>query len=183
MSEPGVAPACLSDKATRSTRRRAMGSAGSLALLSAVLPWSSACGGLSSADRDLISTFVECHDCIPESRLVVGLGEEAVPHFSQLLLNGPSAGRLERRRAALEEAWAQAEGSGSPIEGQDRESFIQGFLANFVAQYRVRSAWALGRLGGGEATAALCEAAALDFRDDVLLAVTTALDTLGASCG
>lgn len=83
---------------------------------------------------------------------------------------------LAIRYDALVEAGAEA-GVKLPL---DRDGFVAHGLDQADAAHRIRAAQALAQLGGSEAKEALYDAKAQPHRADVLAAVVSAIEALGA---
>ena len=134
--------------------------------------------------RRIIVRWLECEECVEgELAAVLELGNAAVPTFIRTLEDGPSPASLELHRRGLERSYQalRAHASSSRPTARlalDRSSYVDGFLSNYVALYRVRSADALAALGGNAAEQALEAALQRPLRPDVELAVAAALDRL-----
>lgn len=126
--------------------------------------------------------LMECEECTagePDSVLV--LGESAVPVLAIQLRDGPPAARVTRYRAFLEQrltALRRLHSAGPQAGTPDSAAYVQGFLDNYKASYQVRSASALGRIGGPTARSALQKALASPLRDDVAQIVRFTLDSV-----
>ena len=129
--------------------------------------------------RPVIVAWLECEECGDgELTAVVKLGEAAVPSLVATLRDGPSPASREQHRRHLVATYADLKrfAAGRPdrklIASEDE--YVRMFADNYVALYRVRSAVALGAIGGGQAAAALDDAQRAGYRDDVTAAVITA---------
>jgi len=117
-----------------------------------------------------IQAWMECQDCSEERAAVARLGVPAVPLLGEYL-RGPTAEKRELARRALEAAYRrmkQYEASHPAAKvPMTQEEYIKTYLANYVAQYQVRSATGLADIGGPEATKLLEEAQQAPLRGDV----------------
>ncbi len=150
----------------------------------------------AAAARRQIVLWLECEECTSgELDAVVKLGQAAVPSLAATLKEGPSNARKARMEQYLNETherydeyWkthaADWPNPNDPRVGAPAEKnvFVQGFLENYSARYRMRAARALGEIGGDEARKALEEASRdRRLRYDERAAVTEALQKLSGA--
>lgn len=138
--------------------------------------------------RALVAWF-ECEECTEgQLRAVVAFGEKAVPSLVATLEQGPSPAQLEELRRALETSWAEIQrhqrtnrmelpGGETGLPGS-REQYLETYLGNYVALYRVRAAQALAAIGGERAERALRSALDEPYREDVRRAIGEAVEGL-----
>jgi hypothetical protein len=110
--------------------------------------------------RRLIQTWLECSVCdyddsSPELRSVIERGGAAIEPLRTALLEGPSAGDLELLRAHLRTTYKKLKDSAiTPGElpiSRTQESFVEMYVDNYVASYKIRAAQALGAIGAAQA--------------------------------
>jgi hypothetical protein len=146
--------------------------------------------------RRQIVLWLECEECTSgELDAVVKLGQAAVPSLAATLKDGPSNARKARMEQYLNETHERYDeywkthtedwpNPNDPTVGAPatKDVFVQGFLRNYEARYRMRAARALGEIGGDEARKALEEAAQDQrLRYDERNAVTEALQKLSGA--
>jgi hypothetical protein len=126
--------------------------------------------------------LMECEECnAGELDSVLALGQLAVPELAIRLRDGPPATRVTRYRSFLVErltALRRLRSAGPQAGTPDSAAYVQAFLDNYKASYQVRSAGALGRIGGPDARVALQNALASHLRDDVVQMVRFTLDSV-----
>jgi hypothetical protein len=158
-------------------------------LMAALLPLAVAAGsggvGAQALDpeqaaraREVIVEWLECEEGQLEA--VVKLSQAAVPTLAATLREGPSPAsrrlvesELERR---YDELKAYAELHPNAPVASSRDEFVRMYLDNYEALYRVRSAVALGAIGGERAKSALEDSLDRARREDVRRAVRQALE-------
>lgn len=128
--------------------------------------------------EDLVAWF-ECEECdAGQLEAVLSHGEVAVPTLVATLEGGPSPAVRERYRRSLEKSWERIEAYRSAHPGTKRgigrEDYVNLYLGNFEALYRVRAARALGTIRSGDALEALRRAEGSTTREDVMRAVRAA---------
>ncbi len=161
----------------------------------AVALFASACAGPSVREgttltpaeaveaRRAIVAWLECEECTSgELDAVVRLQERAVPSLVTALHEGPSPMSREAYRRHLVATYgklkAHRAARGGPALPVTEERYVQMYLDNYIALYRVRSATALGRIGGPEGRRALETALGAGHREDVRGAIANALTGL-----
>jgi hypothetical protein len=127
-----------------------------------------------------LSAWYECQDCgAAELKAVTGYGERVVPSLAAALKDGPSPARRERLRdslgAAYDQMAEQAQRYPERKLPESRSDYIERYVGNVDAQYRIRAALALAKIGGGQARSALEAALGRSQRDDVRKAVERSL--------
>lgn len=108
-------------------------------------------------------------------------GQLVVPSLIAALAQGPSPAKRELVRRSLEadyEPLAQQASADPARRVRSRTDFVQYYMANFEALYRIRAAQALSAIGGPAARKALEASAAKAERDDVRTAIRQALDKI-----
>src|SRR5437016_4314556 len=134
----------------------------------------------ATAARETIVAWLECDECTSgELDGVVKLGTVAIPTLTSTLRQGPSEAKREQLRRHLSSTYQDvkqyaARHPTAKVVGSEAE-YAQPYMDNLVALYQIRSATALGAIGGADARAALEEAARAALRDDVRAAVVAAL--------
>jgi len=110
---------------------------------------------------------------------VLTYGDDAVPSLAAALHRGPSPAQREQLRLHLVENYGRLQeyGRTHPEAKLDmtEAAYVQTYLDNYDALYRVRGATALGRIGTPAALEALRASEKDKVRDDVRGAVRTAL--------
>lgn len=137
---------------------------------------------LSQLQRDSTYTMpvyalMLCNEC-SESQLqsVARLGQSTIPLLRSLLKEGPPPAHMAKLSASLNAPVPPGTVPSSP-------QAIQLQIDDVMSTYRIRSAEALGRIGGSNARDALCEGRAAQFaRLDVRRAIDSALVRVGGSC-
>lgn len=133
--------------------------------------------------RRVIVNYLECEECkVEQIEAVIKLGQIAVPTLVATLREGPPRTNLEVFRRHLiaryrelkeyERTHPQVKVPGT------EEQYVASYIDNYVALYRVRSATALGTIGGADARQALEEASRLSLRKDVQEAVKASLQKM-----
>jgi hypothetical protein len=121
-----------------------------------------------------LSAWLESdHGDAEELAAVLQLGQSALPSLSAALSAGPSAARRTRLRAALETSYAAQKSMSA-----SREQYVQHYMGNFEAMYRVRAAQALAALGGPAARDAIRRSMESEKRDDVRATLRELLDQM-----
>jgi hypothetical protein len=129
---------------------------------------------------------MECTECSDgELTALVALGDSAVTMLTQLILNGPPVARVNTLRRHVESRYNKVVDFSRDSEDSawvpDRDTYVEVPIANYVATYRSRSAYALGRIRGSAARRALDSALVLDSvgvfppRSDVSASIRSAL--------
>jgi len=126
----------------------------------------------SLAIRQAVVAWLECEECTDgELDAVAKYGELAVPTLGAALERGPSPASLEKYRLHLESTYQKlVEYSRTHDEiklEQSEDEYVKMYLENYRANYTVRSAEALRKLGGREAVRFLEAASKRKIRDDV----------------
>jgi hypothetical protein len=110
---------------------------------------------------------------------VVKLGGVAVPSLAASLEKGPAPASLELVRRQLianyKELTEYAKTHPEVKISMSMDTYVNTYLDNYIALYRIRSAMGLGAIGGSEARKALEQALEADYRDDVRAAVKESL--------
>jgi hypothetical protein len=125
----------------------------------------------TEARRTLVAWF-ECEECSNgELEAVVKLGQLAVPNLAAALRGGPSPASREKLRRHLLTTYQDLlryqkthPESKLPISEAD---YVKTYTENYIAQYQIRSAIALGSIGVPEARRVLEEASKVHVRADV----------------
>lgn len=135
--------------------------------------------------RRTIVAWLECEECTEgQLKSVVRLGDLAVPTLSATLAEGPSPASRESLKRHLVATYGQLVEYGKSHPEAKLEmsegDYIKTYAENYVALYRVRSATALGAIGGSAARKALEKALEKPDREDVKLTVKEALEKLVA---
>lgn len=134
--------------------------------------------------RQSLVTWFECEECeAGELEAVVEHGAAVVPSLVATLRAGSSPASRELLRRELDRRYTELKEyerthPNAKVAGT-REEFIEMYLSNFDAQYRVRAATALAAIGGDTAEAALREALDKAPREDVRSVIADALDKPG----
>jgi len=137
----------------------------------------------SLAIRQAVVAWLECEECTEsELETVARYGELAVPTLGAALERGPSPASLEKYRLHLESTYQKVvEYSRTHDEiklEQSQEEYVKMYLENYQANYVVRSAEALGKVGGREAARFLEAASKRKVREDVDAVVQEAAKTV-----
>jgi hypothetical protein len=132
--------------------------------------FSLSCGRKGLEQKALL--WIECDDCgASELANVVREGNSIVPVFSGYLLNGPPKEAVEKHRVHLEMAYEQMDKESRAKSEQmplGKKEYVDYYMDSFYELYQVRSAEALGSIGGPEAEAALLSSLnAGDLRQEV----------------
>ena len=127
----------------------------------------------SAAARNALVAWFECEECTDdELERVVEYGEVVVPNLAATLQGGLSPSKREEVRQHLQETYRALaeyakEHKGSSLRMSEQE-YLDTYLENAEALYRLRAATALGRIGTPAARAALERGLALkELRPDV----------------
>jgi hypothetical protein len=126
--------------------------------------------------RQAVVAWLECEECT-EGQLegVLKLGALAVPSLGAALERGPSPASLERNQIHLEQTYRNlVEYARTHDEVKvelKEEEYVKLYLENYRANYGVRAAEALGKIGGEAARKHLDNASKLGLRADVQAAV------------
>lgn len=137
----------------------------------------------SLAVRKAVVAWLECEECTDgELEGVVKFGELAVPTLGATLERGPSPASLEKVRMHLESSYRNmveyARTHDEVKIDQSEEEYVKQYLENYQANYAVRSAQALAKLGGPEARKLIDAAGKRKLRDDVSVVVQESAKTL-----
>ena len=130
-----------------------------------------------------LADWLECEYCEhDELAAVTHHGQAVVPGLIAALDQGPSPATRDDLGRALAERYEQLVEQSkkkphAPI-AVTKEKFVELYLGNFDAQYRVRAAQALAAIGGDRARAALEAAASQAQREDVRAAARESLRKL-----
>jgi len=114
----------------------------------------------SAAARNALLAWFECEECTDdELKRVVEYGEVVVPNLAATLHGGLSPSKREEVRQHLQETYRALaeyakEHKGSSLRMSEQE-YLDTYLENAEALYRLRAATALGRIGTPAARAAL----------------------------
>lgn len=136
------------------------------------------------AVRKVVVAWLECEECVDkELAAVLELGELALPTLGAALERGPSPASLEKYRIHLESTYKKMieyarTHSEVKIEGTEEE-YVKVYLENYQANYAVRSAQALSKLGSPEARRLLDAAGKRKQREDVSVVIQESAKTLG----
>lgn len=127
----------------------------------------------------VLAAWFECEECREgQLRAVVALGQEVVPRLATYLAEGPPEEALASRRAALQGSYQRLTerlGAERMAEQQMTQSdYLELYAGNYVSLYRVRSAMALGEIGGPAARQALAAVDTTQVRAEVAQAVREA---------
>jgi hypothetical protein len=126
-----------------------------------------------------LATWLESDDFEPYHLApVTNFGQVVVPSLIAALERGPSPAKREVVRRSLEadyEALAERARSDPARRLRRKPEFMQHYLANFDARYRIRAAQALSAIGGASARKALEGSLEKAWRDDVRTAIRQAL--------
>jgi hypothetical protein len=135
------------------------------------------------AVRQAVVAWLECEECT-EGQLegVLKQGALAVPTLAAALERGPSPASLEKVRMHLEQThrnlveYARTHDEVKVELGE--EEYVKLYLENYRANYGIRAAQALGKLGGDGARKSLESAVRLPLRDDVKRAAAESVKRL-----
>lgn len=131
--------------------------------------------------RQSLVTWFECEECeTGQMEAVVKHGETAIPSLIATLRSGSSPASREFLRRQLDLRYTELKAyerthPAVKVAGT-RAEFIEMYLSNFDAQYRVRAATALAAIGGQQAEEALRDALDTSPREDVRATIANALD-------
>jgi hypothetical protein len=133
--------------------------------------------------RKAVVTWLECEECTEgELERLLRYGEAAVPTLAAVLERGPSPASVEKYRLHLESSYrALIEYSRTHDEvkiDQSEEEYVKQYLENYQANYAVRSAQALAKLGGPDARRVLEAASKRKMREDVNVVVLESMKAL-----
>ncbi len=126
----------------------------------------------SLAVRKAVVAWLECEECTEgELEAVARYGELAVPTLGAALERGPSPASLEKYQLHLESTYQKMVEYARTHEEikleQSQDEYVKMYLENYRANYAVRSAQALGKVGGPEARRLLDAASKRKTREDV----------------
>jgi hypothetical protein len=136
------------------------------------------------AVRQAVVAWLECEECT-EGQLegVLKQGPLAVPSLAAALERGPSPASLEKVRRHLEQSHRNlVEYSRTHDEVKvelNEEEYVKLYLENYRANYGIRAAQALGKIGGDAARKSLEAASKLSLREDVKKVVAESAKGLG----
>jgi hypothetical protein len=136
-----------------------------------------------SSAAQALANWLECERCEQgELEAITHHGQAIVPGLITALNQGPLPAARENLRKDLESRYEQLVEHGrrnprAPMTAT-KERFVELYLGNFDARFRVRAAHALGMVGGDRARAALEAAANQADRDDVRAAARESLSKL-----
>ncbi len=133
----------------------------------------------AKATQVLVEWF-ECEECVDgELSSVTEYGQIVVPILIATLNEGPSPASRELLRRELEtrydELSAYSKDHPNVELASSKEEFVEIYLSNYDALYRVRAALALGAIGGKNAEEALKSALDNADREDVRSSIEQAL--------
>lgn len=137
----------------------------------------------ATQNRHKIVDYMECEECDDgELEAVVKIGAMAIPTLAATLREGPSPTQIEMYRRHLTTTYRALKAyelthPTVAVPGTE-EQYVNTYLDNYVALYRIRAATALGNIGGLDARRALEEASLAPLRDDVRTVVKASLDKL-----
>lgn len=133
--------------------------------------------------RRAIVTYLECEECeVDQVDAVIKLGQVAVPTLVATLLEGPPRTNLEVYRRHLTARYRELKQYEQThpqvtVPGSEQQ-YVESYLNNYVALYRVRAATALAAIGGADAKRALEEASRMTLRNDEREAVKASLEKI-----
>jgi hypothetical protein len=130
--------------------------------------------------RRAVVTWLECEECSDgELERLARYGELAIPTLGAVLERGPSPATLEKYRLHLESSYRKlVEYSRTHEEvklDQSEDEYVKQYLENYQANFVVRAAQALAKLGGAEPRRLLEAASKRKLREDVNLVVQDSL--------
>jgi HEAT repeat protein len=133
--------------------------------------------------RRIIFRWLECGSCTEaDLKAVENLRELAVPSLNASLRGGPSEASRESLRRHLMTTYREMkqykETHPETNVSMSEEQYLETYMGNYDAQYRIRSARALAAIGGDQAKKALVQALQQSYREDVMRAVKTSLAKL-----
>lgn len=138
----------------------------------------------SSAElREILSRWLECTECNHgELEAVVRLKILALPGLMASFREGPSPANREAMRVHLMRSYKhlaeyKARHQSFNLAITETE-YLDRYLENYIAQYRIRAAIALGRIGGLEAKRALEDVQLAPLREDVRNVVRQSLEQI-----
>lgn len=124
-------------------------------------------------ERARVEHWLECEECQgTELGSVVSLGPRALPTLGRSLTIGPGMRQISVLRDHLRSSWNSLvqyqSAHGLPSVGMSQSEYVDRFVGNYDATYRVRSAIAVAAIGGTQALALLQQASTLSgLRSDV----------------
>lgn len=136
--------------------------------------------------RTRLVEWLECEECTEgELEALTAFGREVVPMLAKTLVQGPAPASRELLRRDLVRRYHELQryAATHPEEGLGdltESEFVDLYLGNYVALYRVRAAQALGAIGGPEAERTLQSALQMELRKDVAAAVREAAARKGS---
>jgi len=128
---------------------------------------------LLPGERARVEHWLECEECQgTELGSVLSLSTRALPTLGRSLMTGPDPRRVLRLRDHLRNSYQglvdYQTAHGPDSLGISQPAYVDRFLENYDATYRVRSAIAIARIGGARAKALLTQGSALTgLRPDV----------------
>ena len=129
-----------------------------------------------------LATWLESDDVDPDRlATVTKYGEFVVPSLIAALERGPSPAKRELVRRSLEadyEALIQSPSTGSARRVRGKTEYVQHYMRDFEALYRIRAAHALLAIGGPAARSAVEAVAAKAEREDLRAAIRYALEKI-----
>jgi len=138
---------------------------------------------LAAEARQVLVDWLECEECTDgQLERVVELGSILTPSLAITLREGPSPASRELLRRELnkryEELVAYRKTHPERVALSDRRSFVQQYMDNFEALYRVRAARGLAAIGTPAARRALAQAAQGEYRADVQQVIKESLERM-----
>ena len=128
---------------------------------------------LTPAERAAVNHWLECEECrANELPTVVAIGVRAIPTLGTTLVRGPRDARTARLRQHLIHSY-QSLAAYQTVHGLQpliptQAQYVERFLGNYEATYRIRSAMAVALIGGTRAQTLLAQASSLPgLRPDV----------------
>ena len=131
--------------------------------------------------RVALVNWLECEECEDgELDNVLEYSELLRPSLVATLKAGPPEAGRERLRLHLSKTYRELEDYGrshpeARLSSKGQSEYVHMYMGNYVAQYKVRAAAALGRIGGTEARESLQKARRSAEREDVKIACQQAL--------
>jgi HEAT repeat protein len=133
----------------------------------------------SPATTETVTSWMRCQECTSDERAqVVALGDTAVPLLRSFLLDGPPAADVDRY-------WRYLQPLAHPTNGSRpaTQATLEHIREDYISNYRIRSAHALGEIRTADALSAVCEAKRRNFaRPGVQKAINEALVQIPGSC-
>lgn len=128
---------------------------------------------LFPGERAQVAHWLECEECQgTELVSVMALGTRALPTLGRTLKTGPDSRRVLILRDHLKNSYQTLvdyqKAHGLAPVGTTQSQYVDRFLGNYDATYRVRSAIAIARIGGPQARQLLAQGSVLpNLRPDV----------------